>query len=360
MNRENGIFKDEEEERDYLAERQRVIQELRYQHYQYSVQQIKKEMSQKIERETSRIGLTEQQRDALKVIQEEFKLHMDIELRGVENLLNFSDSNEGVKNFFHENNFSLSEDGNGNSYFDTQGNSQKLKDFNVVSGAGIGIASEGNNKDGVEKIADVAGSTNAKTSIEQIKFAASSNGYNHEIKNSTQKTSGKDDGKSNKEKIIELIPDYENKKEFEYIRNSKVLESEFLKQIQKAKHSPEGLTEDNIKYAIDFTNIEIAKKILKTDATIEFKNFLADLRQRNMNPEDKELALFRAKEAYRKNITEWAEENGIDLNDRGIRKSIEFNPSIPREIKESIYRQSDLTQDQENKEQHSIFKNKAL
>ncbi|MEE6032988.1 hypothetical protein [Avibacterium paragallinarum] len=297
-------------------------------------------MSQKIERETSRIGLTEQQRDALKVIQEEFKLHMDIELRGVENLLNHS--NEGVKNFFHENNFSLTEDKNGNSYFDTQGNSQKLKDFNNVGLAGIKILSKVNNKtvnnkNDVEEIANVVGKTDADAAKQQMELGASSNGLNYGI-NSSQETSGKDDGKSNKEKIVEMIPDYENNKEFEYIRNSKVLESEFLKQLQKAKHSPEGLTEDNIKHAIDFTNIEVAKKILKTDATIKFKEFLADLHQSDVKPEYKELALFKAKEAYRKEIAKWAEENGIDLNDRGIRVSIEFASNIPREIKGAIYR----------------------
>ncbi|MFZ7224475.1 hypothetical protein [Avibacterium avium] len=84
-------------------------------------------MSQKIERETSRIGLTEQQRDALKVIQEEFKLRMDIELRGVENLLHF-DKPESVQEFYRENGFETAVTETGQSYVEIK-NEEEYKNL---------------------------------------------------------------------------------------------------------------------------------------------------------------------------------------------------------------------------------------
>ncbi|MFZ7202426.1 hypothetical protein ACLSZC_04460 [Avibacterium avium] len=178
LNREKGIFKDEEEERDYLAERHRVIQELRQQYYQYNVQQIKKEMSQKIERETSRIGLTEQQRDALKVIQEEFKLHMDIELRGVENLLHF-DKPESVQKFYQENGFKTAVTETGQTYVKIN-NSEDYEYFSKVSKEVFKHVINSNLDDGVKmKIAKSQGENNGITagisSINEAENSANKN-----------------------------------------------------------------------------------------------------------------------------------------------------------------------------------------
>ncbi|MFZ7230699.1 hypothetical protein, partial [Avibacterium avium] len=241
MNREKGIFKDEEEERDYLAERQRVIQELRYQHYQYSVQQIKKEMSQKIEREASRIGLTEQQRDALKVIQEEFKLHMDIELRGVENLLHF-DKPESVQKFYQENGFETGVTKTGQNYVEVK-NEKEYKELSAFVGtAAISIdksnlPEEQKNKAIGEmgnNLGASAGNGVKNEGEKQAEILQNAGETMAVAMNATNSaTGGEGDLKSPLENLKEKIPDFDTNPKYAEIRNSKlftyILSQELMK-----------------------------------------------------------------------------------------------------------------------------------
>ncbi|MFZ7305201.1 hypothetical protein, partial [Avibacterium avium] len=279
MNREKGIFKDEEEERDYLAERQRVIQELRYQHY--SVQQIKKEMSQKIERETSRIGLTEQQRDALKVIQEEFKLHMDIELRGVENLLHF-DKPEFVQKFYQENGFKIGETKTGQSYVEIKNKEGYEKLSALVGTAAIGIdksnlPEEQKNQTVGEMGKDLGASAGNGVENEAKKYAESLQNAGETIavamNAANSATGGEGNLKSPLENLKEKIPDFDTNPKYAEIKDSKLFTYHLSQELMKKEYQEGKAT---VEQAINFAKIDVVKSLARTEVS---KAFVEDMKK---------------------------------------------------------------------------------
>ncbi|MFZ7295264.1 hypothetical protein ACLSZN_03295 [Avibacterium avium] len=359
MNREKGIFKDEEEERDYLAERQRVIQELRYQHYQYSVQQIKKEMSQKIEREASRIGLTEQQRDALKVIQEEFKLHMDIELRGVENLLHF-DKPESVQKFYQENGFETGVTKTGQNYVEVK-NEKEYKELSAFVGtAAISIdksnlPEEQKNKAIGEmgnNLGASAGNGVKNEGEKQAEILQNAGETMAVAMNATNSaTGGEGDLKSPLENLKEKIPDFDTNPKYAEIRNSKLFTYILSQELMKNEYQEGKAT---IGQAIDFAKIDVVKTLARTEVSKAFINDMKEYEKMDMEEEHKKILIENAKQRYVEYLKEYCKEHNIKF-DKSILVSLQHSQSIDEEVKKVIIEQINKeTQTQENEVKNNV------
>ncbi|MFU2089759.1 hypothetical protein [Avibacterium avium] len=342
MNRENGIFKDEEEERDYLSERQRVIQELRYQHYQYSVQQIKKEMSQKIEREASRIGLTEQQRDALKVIQEEFKLHMDIELRGVENLLHF-DKPESVQKFYQENGFKTALTETGQSYVEIKNEEEYKNLSNFTQAVAINMdksnLSEEQKNKAIGEMGNNLGASagngaknEAEKQAEILQNAGETMAVAMNATNSA--TGGEGDLKSPLENLKEKIPDFDTNPKYAEIRKSNLFIKAFAQELMTAEYQK---GKNSIDDAISFAKIQVVKDIARTEISEKFIKNMEEVKNMNGDEELKTTLIENAEREYAKEIIKYCEKHGIEIDEgviASLKNSQTVNENVARMIEE--------------------------
>ncbi|MFZ7136047.1 hypothetical protein ACLSZP_04935 [Avibacterium avium] len=342
MNREKGIFKDEEEERDYLAERQRVIQELRYQHYQYSVQQIKKEMSQKIEREASRIGLTEQQRDALKVIQEEFKLHMDIELRGVENLLHF-DKPESVQKFYQENGFKTALTETGQSYVEIKNEEEYKNLSNFTQAVAINMdksnLSEEQKNKAIGEMGNNLGASagngaknEAEKQAEILQNAGETMAVAMNATNSA--TGGEGDLKSPLENLKEKIPDFDTNPKYAEIRKSNLFIKAFAQELMTAEYQK---GKNSIDDAISFAKIQVVKDIARTEISEKFIKNMEEVKNMNGDEELKTTLIENAEREYAKEIIKYCEKHGIEIDEgviASLKNSQTVNENVARMIEE--------------------------
>ncbi|MFZ7156799.1 hypothetical protein ACLS0M_08820, partial [Avibacterium avium] len=353
MNREKGIFKDEEEERDYLAERQRVIQELRYQHYQYSVQQIKKEMSQKIERETSRIGLTEQQRDALKVIQEEFKLHMDIELRGVENLLHF-DKPESVQKFYQENGFETAVTETGQTYVKIN-NSEGYEHFSrysleatkAVFNSGLGDLEK---KNFAEQQGKNDGATAGMGSINEAENSANKNLELNQQATDTVNAAAEAITASNKatgnninvtlnkvsllDNLRKEIPDFYTNPKYAEIRKSNLFIKAFAQELMTAEYQK---GKNSIDDAISFAKIQVVKDIARTEISEKFVKNMEEVKNMVGSEKLKTTLIENAEREYAKEIIKYCEKHGIEIDEgviASLKNSQTVNENVARMIEE--------------------------
>ncbi|MFZ7266742.1 hypothetical protein ACLSY3_07175 [Avibacterium avium] len=353
LNREKGIFKDEEEERDYLAERHRVMQELRQQHYQYSVQQIKKEMHQKIERETSRIGLTEQQRDALKVIQEEFKLHMDIELRGVENLLHF-DKPESVQKFYQENGFETAVTETGQTYVKIN-NSEGYEHFSrysleatkAVFNSGLGDLEK---KNFAEQQGKNDGATAGMGSINEAENSANKNLELNQQATDTVNAAAEAITASNKatgnninvtlnkvsllDNLRKEIPDFYTNPKYAEIRKSNLFIKAFAQELMTAEYQK---GKNSIDDAISFAKIQVVKDIARTEISEKFVKNMEEVKNMVGSEKLKTTLIENAEREYAKEIIKYCEKHGIEIDEgviASLKNSQTVNENVARMIEE--------------------------
>ncbi|MFU2077915.1 hypothetical protein ACLSYZ_06360 [Avibacterium avium] len=316
-------------------------------------------MSQKIERVASRIGLTEQQRDALKVIKEEFKLHMDIELRGVENLLHF-DKPESVQKFYQENGFKTALTETGQSYVEIKNEEEYKNLSNFTQAVAINmdksnLSEEQKNKaigemrNNLGASAGNGAKNEAEKQAEILQNAGETMAVAMNATNSA--TGGEGDLKSPLENLKEKIPDFDTNPKYAEIRNSKLFAYILSQELMKNEYQEGKAT---IEQAIDFAKIDVVKTLARTEVSKAFINDMKEYEKMDIKEDHKKILIENAKQRYVEYLKEYCKEHNIKF-DKSILISLQHSQSVDEEVKKVIIEQINKeTQTQENEVKNNV------